>query len=63
MYGESSMGTYITICKIDTQWEFEVYLRELNPGLSINIDRWEVEGSGRNIQVGGYVGKTMADSY
>ena len=22
MYGESNMGTYIIICKIDTQWEF-----------------------------------------
>ena len=22
MYGESSMETYITICKIDSQWEF-----------------------------------------
>ena len=24
MYGESNMETYITICKIDSQWEFEV---------------------------------------
>ena len=24
MYGESSMGIYITICKIDSQWEFAV---------------------------------------
>ena len=24
MYGESNMGTYITICKIDSQWEFVV---------------------------------------
>ena len=22
MYGESNMETYITICKIDSQWEF-----------------------------------------
>ena len=27
MYGESYMETYITICKIDSQWEFAVCLR------------------------------------
>ena len=26
-YGESYMETYITICKIDSQWEFPVCLR------------------------------------
>ena len=30
MYRESNMETYITICKIDSQWEFVVPLRELN---------------------------------
>ena len=29
MYGESNMETYITIYKIDSQWEFAVCLREL----------------------------------
>jgi len=29
MYGENNMETYITICKIDSQWEFAVCLREL----------------------------------
>ena len=24
MYGNSNMETYITICKIDSQWEFAV---------------------------------------
>ena len=24
MYGESNMETYITMCKIDSQWEFAV---------------------------------------
>ena len=24
MYGESNMESYITICKIDSQWEFAV---------------------------------------
>ena len=30
MYGKSNMETYITICKIDSQQEFAVWLRKLN---------------------------------
>ena len=33
MYGESNMETYITISKIDSQWEFAVQLRKLKQGL------------------------------
>ena len=33
MYGERIMETYITICKIDSQWEFAVCNRELKQGL------------------------------
>ena len=29
MYRKSNMETYITICKIDSQWEFAVWLRKL----------------------------------
>ena len=29
MYVNSNMETYITICKIDSQWEFAVWLRKL----------------------------------
>ena len=32
MYGKSNMETYNTICKIDSQWEFAVCLRELKQG-------------------------------
>ena len=32
MYPETNMETYIAICKGDNQWEFAVWLRELNPG-------------------------------
>ena len=32
MYGNSNMETYITICKIDGQWEFAVWLRNSNRG-------------------------------
>ena len=28
MYGKSNMETYITIYKIDSQWEFAVWLRK-----------------------------------
>ena len=33
MYGESNTETYITICKIDSQWEFAVCLRKLKRAL------------------------------
>ena len=33
MYGESNMEIYNTICKIDSQWEFAVWLRECKQGL------------------------------
>ena len=33
MYGESNMESYITICKIDSKWEFLVWLRNLKQGL------------------------------
>ena len=39
MYGESNMETYISICKIDSQWEFAICLRELKQGLCINLER------------------------
>ena len=32
MYGKSNMETYITICKIDSQGEFAVWLRKLKQG-------------------------------
>ena len=40
MYAESNMETYITICKIDSQWEFAVWLRKLTQGLCINLEGW-----------------------
>ena len=44
MYGKSNMETYITICKIDSQWEFAVWLRKLKQGLCINLEGWDGEG-------------------
>ena len=47
------METYITICKIDNQWEFAICLRKLKEWLCINIERWDGEGDGREVQKGG----------
>ena len=33
MYGESNIEIHNTICKIDSQWEFAVWLRDLKHGL------------------------------
>ena len=68
MYGQSNMETYITICKTDSQWEFAVWLRKLKQGLSfklklklcINLEVWDVEGRGREVQKAGSI--CMADS-
>jgi len=53
MYGKSNMETYITICKIDSQWEFAVWLRKLKQGLCINLEGWGGEEDGREVQKGG----------
>ena len=62
MYGESNMETYITICKIDSQWEFAVWLRKLKQGLCTNLERWDGEGDGREVQKGGDICINMTDS-
>ena len=62
MYGKSTMETYITVCKIDSQREFAVWLRKLKQELCINLEGWDAEGNGREVQKGGYVGVSMADS-
>ena len=40
MYRKNNMETCITICKIDSQWEFAVWLRKLKQGLCINLEGW-----------------------
>ena len=35
MHGKSNMETYITICKIDSQLEFAIWLRKLKQGLCV----------------------------
>ena len=52
MYGKSNMETYITVCKIDSQWEFAVWFRKLKQRLCINLEGWNGEGDGREVQKG-----------
>ena len=62
MYGKSNMETYITMCKIDSQWEFVVWLRKLKQGLCVNLEGWDGEGDGREAQKGRDMYIIMADS-
>ena len=62
MYGEGNIETYITICEIDSKWEFSVYLRKLKEGLCINLEEWDGEGDGREVQEGGEICIPTADS-
>ena len=62
MYGESNMETYIIMCKIDSQWEFAICLRELKQGLCINLEGWDGEGDGREFPEGGDICTPMTDS-
>ena len=50
MYGKKNMKTYITICKIDSQWKSAVCLRKPKQGFYINPERWDGEGVGRNFK-------------
>ena len=58
MYGKSNRETYITICRIESQWEFAVWLRKLKQGLCIKL-----EGSEGEVQKGGDICIPMPDSY
>ena len=58
---ESNMETYITICKLDRQWEFAVCLRKLKQGLFVSLGGWDREGDGKEIQKGEDICISMAD--
>ena len=53
MYGKSNMETYITIYKTESQQEFAVWLRKLKQGLCVNLEGWDGERDGRQVQKGG----------
>ena len=63
MYGKSNMKTYITICKVYSQWEFAVWLRKHKQGLCINLEGWNGKRDGREVLKGGDICIPMADSY
>ena len=62
MYGKSNMETYMTICKIDSQWESAIWLSKLKQGICINLEDWDGEGDGREFQKGADICIPMADS-
>ena len=62
MYGKNNMETCVTICEIDSQQEFAVWLRKLKQGLCINLEGWEGEGDGRQFLKRGDICIPMADS-
>ena len=62
MHGKSNLETYITICKINSQWEFAVWLRKLKQGLCSNLVGQDGEGDGREFQKGGGICTPKADS-
>ena len=62
MYGKSNMETYITMCNIDSQWEFAICLRKLKQGLCINPEGWDGEEDRREVQKGGDICIPLADS-
>ena len=52
------METYITIQKIDSQWEFAGWLRKLRQRIYINLEGWHWKGDGKR----GDICIPMADS-
>ena len=62
MCRKSNMETNITICKIDSQQEFAIWLRKFKQALSINLEGYNWEGDGRQVQKGGGICIPAADS-
>ena len=63
MCRKSNMETYITICKIDSQWEFAVWLRKLKQELCINLEGQDGKGDGREVLEGGSRGRGYMYTY
>ena len=62
MYRESNMEIYITVCNIDSQREFALWLRKLKQTLCVNLEGWDGEADGRQAQTGGDICVPLADS-
>ena len=50
MCGKSNVETYITICTIDSQREFAVWIRKLKQGLCINLEGREWREMGERLK-------------
>ena len=50
------------IIRIDSQWELDVCLRKLKQGLCINLEGWDREEDGREVQKGGDICIPVAGS-
>ena len=48
--------------KIDSQWEFAIWLRKLEQGFCINLEWWDGEGDESVVEKGGDTCIPMADS-
>ena len=59
---EQYENTQITMCKIDSKWEFSVWHRELNPLLSDKLEECDGMGDGRGVQEGWDICIPVADS-
>ena len=46
----------------NTEQEFALYLRKLEKGVCINLEEWDEEGEGREVQKAGDICIPMADS-
>ena len=57
------METYITVCKIDSQQIFAVWLRKLKQGFCNKLEGWNGEADGREFQKGGNRCIPMGDSF
>ena len=62
MYRESNMAIFNAIYKIDSQWEFAVWPRELKEGPCNNPEGWHGEGDEREFQEEGALGVPMVDT-
>ena len=54
--------TWSLMSKINSQWEFAVWLRKLKQGLCNNKEEWDGEGDGREVKKRGDICIPMADS-
>ena len=50
------------LCKTDSQQEFAVWLRKLKQGLCINLEGWDGDGDGREVQKVGDICIPVVDS-